>query len=142
MPKWFMLHRAHAVGHDMSEAKTQIGFLLFPRLTQLDMTGPFEVFARLPNSAVHLTWKTLDPITSDGGMRLVPTITFGSCPALDLLCVRGGPGVNVLLEDGEVLEFLRQEGSRAAASPPRVRQPRAPAEPVRPAGVRSASRAR
>ena len=97
----------------MSEAKTQIGFLLFPRLTQLDLTGPFEAFARLPNSAVYLIWKTLDPITSDGGLTLVPTVTFGSCPALDVLCVPGGPGVNDLLEDDEVLEFLRQEGSRA-----------------------------
>jgi cyclohexyl-isocyanide hydratase len=97
----------------MPDVKTHIGFLLFPQLTQLDLTGPFEVFARLPNSAVHLVWKTLDPVESDTGLRLLPTDTFEACPALDVLCVPGGPGVNDLLEDDRVLEFLRRHGSRA-----------------------------
>jgi cyclohexyl-isocyanide hydratase len=97
----------------MSDTKTQIGFLLFPRLTQLDLTGPFEVLTRLPDSAVHLIWKTLDPVSSDVGLRLLPTVTFGSCPALDVLCVPGGPGTNDLLGDDEVLGFLRQQGGQA-----------------------------
>ena len=97
----------------MTEAKTRIGFLLFPSLTQLDLTGPFEPFARLPNTAVHLVWKTLDPITSDVGLRLLPTDTFDSCPPLDVLCVPGGPGVNDLMADDEVLAFLRRQGEHA-----------------------------
>jgi len=41
-----------------------IGMLIFPRLTQLDMTGPYEVLARLPNTKVHLVSHTLEPITT------------------------------------------------------------------------------
>ena len=94
-------------------ARTQIGFLLFPRLTQLDMTGPFEVFARLPDTDVHLAWKTTDPVTSDVGLRILPTTDLAGCPPLDVLCVPGGPGVNALLDDGEVLAFLARQGAAA-----------------------------
>ena len=61
----------------MSESpRHQIGLILFPRLTQLDLTGPFEVLARLPNADVHLIWKTLDPVVSDVGLKILPTKTF------------------------------------------------------------------
>ena len=49
----------------------QIGLLLFPNPTQLDLTGPYEVFTKLPDTDVHLLWKTLDPVTAGGGMRLL-----------------------------------------------------------------------
>jgi cyclohexyl-isocyanide hydratase len=91
----------------------EIGLLLFPRLTQLDLTGPFEAFARIPDAKVHLVWKTLEPIKSDVGLQILPTDTFGSCPRLDVICVPGGPGINVLLEDDEVLDFLRRQGAEA-----------------------------
>lgn len=93
--------------------RLQIGFLLFPRLTQLDMTGPFEVFARLPNADIHIAWKTTDRVVSDVGLALLPTVTFKDCPPLDLICVPGGPGVNPLLEDAEVLEFVMRQGEQA-----------------------------
>lgn len=79
--------------------RLQIGLLLFPRLTQLNMTGPFEVFARLPDADVHIAWKTTDPVISDVGLGLMPTVTLNDCPQLDLICVPGGPCVNSLLED-------------------------------------------
>ena len=89
------------------------GLLLFPDLTQLDMTGPYEVFAKFPDSRVHLVWKTLDPVTAAGGMRLLPSTTFADCPQLDLVCVPGGAGMNALLNDGEVLDFLRRQAAGA-----------------------------
>jgi len=52
------------------------GFLVFPGITQLDMTGPHEVFARMPGAEIHLVWKTLDAVTAQSGMRLVPTTTL------------------------------------------------------------------
>lgn len=97
----------------MADAPLQIGLLLFPRLTQLDMTGPFEVFARLPNTKVHLIWKTREPVTSDVGLQILPTTTLAECPDLDVVCVPGGPGMNALLEDEEVLAFLRRQGAQA-----------------------------
>lgn len=92
---------------------THIGLLIFPEMTQLDMTGPYEVFIKIPDAKVHLIWKDLAPVTADGGMRILPTTTYGACPPLDILCVPGGFGVNALLTDSETLDFVRTQ-SRAA----------------------------
>jgi cyclohexyl-isocyanide hydratase len=94
-------------------ARHQIGLILFPRLTQLDLTGPFEVLARLPNADVHLIWKDLQPVVSDVGLKILPTTTFADCPKLDVICIPGGPGMNELLEDDEVLAFVREQGADA-----------------------------
>ena len=91
----------------------RIGLLLFPRMTQLDLTGPFEVFARLPDAQVLLLWKTLEPIEADSGLRLLPYATLRDCPPLDVVCVPGGPGVNALMEDPEILDWLRRQAEHA-----------------------------
>ncbi|HYF07214.1 MAG TPA: DJ-1/PfpI family protein [Acetobacteraceae bacterium] len=91
----------------------RIGLLLFPRLTQLDMTGPFEVFSRVPGAKVHLVWKTRDAVRSDTGLAMLPDTAFAECPQLDVLCVPGGPGVAALMEDEEVLAFLRAQAAGA-----------------------------
>lgn len=97
----------------MSNSTLQIGLLLFPRLTQLDLTGPYEVFARLPDAKVHLVWKDFDPVISDVGLPILPTATFETSPNLDVICVPGGPGVNELLDDDVVLRFVRRQGEQA-----------------------------
>jgi len=94
-------------------ASTSIGLLLFPALTQLDLTGPFEVFARAPDTKVHLIWKNLELVVSDRGMAIQPTTTFDTCPALDIICVPGGPGQINLMEDEEVLSFIRAQSKQA-----------------------------
>ena len=86
-----------------------IGFLLFPRLTQLDFTGPFEVLSRLPGAAVKMLWKHAGPVRSDTGLTMLADTALADCPQLDLLCVPGGPGVAPLMEDEEVLGFLRAQ---------------------------------
>ena len=91
----------------------EIGLLIFPDITQLDMTGPYEVFIKFPNARVHLIWKTHDPITAAGGMRILPTTTFADCPPLDVVCVPGGAGMNPLLTDAETLAFLRRQAENA-----------------------------
>jgi cyclohexyl-isocyanide hydratase len=93
--------------------RVQIGLLIFPRMTQLDMTGPFEVFARVPNAAVHLIWKRIEPVVSDTGLTVLPTVTCGDCPQLDVICVPGGPGQIDLMEDREIIDFVRRQGERA-----------------------------
>src|SRR3954451_6995953 len=90
-----------------------IGMLIFPRLTQLDMTGPYEVLARLPNTKVHLVAHTMAPVKTDRGMEIVPTITLDNCPQLDLVMVPGGPGQQDLMEDQAVIEFLQQQARGA-----------------------------
>jgi cyclohexyl-isocyanide hydratase len=91
----------------------QIGLLVFPRMTQLDMTGPYEVFARIPDAQVHLVWKGKEPVVSDRGLAIVPTTTLADCPPLDVICVPGGPGQIDLMEDEEVIAFLRRQGEQA-----------------------------
>ena len=91
----------------------EIGILVFPGVQQLDLTGPYEVFASLPGAKVHLVWKDRSAITSATGLVLGPTMTFGECPALDVLCVPGGGGINALLQDAVVLDFLRAQAKRA-----------------------------
>jgi cyclohexyl-isocyanide hydratase len=90
-----------------------IGMLIFPRLTQLDMTGPYEVLARLPDTKVELVARTLDPVTTDRGMQIVPTVTYDSCPPLDVVMVPGGPGQQDLMEDEAALSFLRKQAATA-----------------------------
>jgi cyclohexyl-isocyanide hydratase len=80
---------------------------------QLDLTGPYEVFASVPGATVHLIWKDRSVITSATGLTLNPTVTFGECPDLDVLCIPGGGGVNALMQDAAVLDFVRAKAARA-----------------------------
>jgi cyclohexyl-isocyanide hydratase len=91
----------------------RIGMLIFPRLTQLDMTGPYEVLARLPDTKVELVARTLAPVTTDRGMQIVPTTTYADCPQLDVVMVPGGPGQQDLMEDEEALSFLCKQAAGA-----------------------------
>ena len=91
----------------------RIGLLAFPAMTQLDLTGPLQVFASLPGAEVHVIWKTLDPIQTQGGLRLIPDTTMADCPKLDVICVPGGTGVLDLMDDPEVLGFLRAQAAEA-----------------------------
>ena len=91
----------------------QIGLLIFPRMTQLDMTGPFEVFARIPDVKVHLIWKRIEPVTSDSGMAILPTVTLDDCPPLDVICIPGGPVQVDLMDDEAIISFVRRQGSQA-----------------------------
>src|SRR5262245_9452998 len=91
----------------------EIGLLIFPRMTQLDMTGPYEVFARIPDAKVHLLWKSREPVVSDRGLAILPTTTLADCPRLDVICVPGGPGQIDLMEDREIIDFVRRQGERA-----------------------------
>ena len=91
-----------------------IGFVIFPDLTQLDFTGPLQVLSRLPQSATHTVAKSAAPVPSDCGLGLVPTHTFANCPPLDLICIPGGSeGVAGIINDRETIEFVRHKASAA-----------------------------
>ena len=91
-----------------------VGFVIFPDLTQLDFTGPQQVLGRLPDSAMHIVAKSLDPVPSDSGLSLMPTHTFESCPHLDLICIPGGNvGVVQAMGDHETIEFVQRQASTA-----------------------------
>ena len=91
-----------------------VGFVIFPDLTQLDFTGPLQILARLPQSTTHIVAKSEAPVPSDCGLSLVPTRTFANCPALDLICIPGGvSGVIGAIGDRETVAFVRQQASNA-----------------------------
>jgi cyclohexyl-isocyanide hydratase len=91
-----------------------VGFVIFPELTQLDFTGPQQVLARLPQSAMHIIAKSASSVPSDSGLSLVPTHTFENCPRLDLICVPGGStGVVQAMGDRETIEFIRRQSTSA-----------------------------
>jgi cyclohexyl-isocyanide hydratase len=91
-----------------------VGFVIFPDLTQLDFTGPQQVLARLPDSAMHIVAKTLDPVPSDSGLSLMPTHTFADSPPLDLICVPGGfRGVINAMADRDLIAFVQQQARTA-----------------------------
>lgn len=95
-------------------APLSFGFLVFPDIQQLDLTGPYEIVSVLDRpKQVHLIWRDRAPVRSTTGIVFTPTATFAECPPLDVICVPGGVGVNPLLRDAEVLDFLRRQGETA-----------------------------
>jgi cyclohexyl-isocyanide hydratase len=92
---------------------THVGMLLYPGLTQLDLTGPFEILHRVPDTEVHLVWKTVGPVVADSKLGLASDTSFDGCPPLDVVFAPGGSGQAALMQDGEVLSFLAAHGKRA-----------------------------
>ncbi len=91
----------------------QIGLVIFPKVTQLDFTGPLQVFSRVPGAKVHLIWKRIEPVVSDTVLTLTPTTTFADCPQLDVICVPGGVGTDDMVNDAEMLDFVRRQAKGA-----------------------------
>jgi len=98
----------------MTVSPLTAGLLVFPELTQLDLTGPYEVFSRAPGVRVVLVGTRPGPIRSEWGLTLGTDCTLDEAPPLDLLCVPGGPGVNPLLEDDAVLDSVARRGAAAS----------------------------
>jgi cyclohexyl-isocyanide hydratase len=91
----------------------QIGLVIFPKVTQLDFTGPLQVFSSVPGAKVHLIWKRIEPVATDSVMMLTPTVSFADCPQLDVICVPGGGGTDDMIDDEEMLDFLRRQANGA-----------------------------
>ncbi|HEY1186260.1 MAG TPA: DJ-1/PfpI family protein [Gemmata sp.] len=92
----------------------RVGILVFPRMDQIDLTGPFAVLSRLPNATVKLLGKATDPIRDYRGLGLIPDAKLADAGALDLLVVPGGPGQEDLMDDEAVLSFLAKRAEGAA----------------------------
>ncbi|MDZ8109253.1 MAG: DJ-1/PfpI family protein [Nostoc sp. DedQUE12a] len=90
-----------------------VGLVIYPGMTTLDIVGPQTVFNALPGIKLHRIWKALEPIEADDGMVVVPDTTFADCPPLDVLCIGGGLKQMAVVEDPEVLEFLKKQGNTA-----------------------------
>jgi cyclohexyl-isocyanide hydratase len=90
-----------------------VAFLLFPNVTQLDLTGPAQVLSRLGRAKLDLVWKSREPVPTDAGFAIVPTATFDELDAADILCVPGGIGVTDVMEDEAAMAWVRRIGRSA-----------------------------
>lgn len=90
-----------------------VGMVCYPRLTQLDMTGPYEVLARMPDAKVHILWKDTAPVKTETGFCIVPDLKLCDSPPLDVVVVPGGLGQQDLMQDNEVLSFLKVQAATA-----------------------------
>src|SRR6266567_5384858 len=91
----------------------QVGMLCYPGLTQLDLTGPYEVLSRMQDTHVYILWKDTGPVKTDGGFCIVPDLRLRDAPRLDVLVVPGGLGQQDLMEDDEILDFLKLQAGTA-----------------------------
>lgn len=90
------------------EGPLSIGSLVFPRMDQIDFTGPFEVFARIPDASVHIIAKTTDPVHDVKGLTLTPTMSISEPPEFDVLAVAGGLGQQALMDDEEITSVIKR----------------------------------
>lgn len=97
----------------MSSPRPTVVCLLFPNITQLDLTGPAQVFAATEAFDVEFAAASTDPVTTDGGWAIVPTTSLADAPQADVLLIPGGAGVDPLLGDAAVLDFVRAQATDA-----------------------------
>lgn len=90
-----------------------VAFLVFPNVTQLDLTGPAQVLSRLGNTTLNLVWKDKAPVPTDAGFPLLPTATFEEIDQVDILCVPGGLGTMEIMQDQAVLAWLQKVAAKA-----------------------------
>ncbi len=91
----------------------RLAFLLFPNVTQLDLTGPAQILSRLGNATLDLVWATRDPVMTDAGFAILPTATFADVPAADVLCIPGGIGVTDVMADDAAMDWVARVGGQA-----------------------------
>lgn len=90
-----------------------IGSLVFEGLDQIDLTGPFEVLSRIPNSTYKIYGKTLEGVRDLRGLKLAADALLKDAPQLDVLHVPGGYGQEALMEDEEVISWVKKQAAGA-----------------------------
>jgi transcriptional regulator GlxA family with amidase domain len=107
--------------------RLRVGILLFDGVEVLDFAGPFEVFSRTRLSPgvesrrsdesapfeVFTVAARTGPVTTTGGLRVLPHFDFAGAPRADILVIPGGFGTRALLEDRPILDWIRHRASEA-----------------------------
>lgn len=91
----------------------KIGFVIFPHVTALDFTGPAQVFSQLPHCEIFLIAKNHEPVATDAGFSVNPTVSIQHAPQMDVLCIPGGLGQKVVSDDSAFMQFIQQQGEKA-----------------------------
>eukprot|EP01091_Cochliopodium_minus_P016718 TRINITY_DN6343_c0_g1_i2.p1 TRINITY_DN6343_c0_g1~~TRINITY_DN6343_c0_g1_i2.p1 ORF type:complete len:229 (+),score=56.05 TRINITY_DN6343_c0_g1_i2:172-858(+) len=90
------------------EISLEVGMLLYTNLTQLDLTGPYEIFSRMPNTKIHLISINMDPVKTEHGLCILPTKTIDEMTKLDVILVPGGPGIMDALKNEKITNFVKR----------------------------------
>jgi putative intracellular protease/amidase len=112
-------HKMPDLGPEMAKVPWMgnevIAMLVYPGMTVMDLIGPHCMFGALMGAKIHIVAKTLDPVTSDAGLTIVPDTTFDTCPKdLTVLFTPGGTdGTLAAASDPDTLAFMADRGSRA-----------------------------
>jgi cyclohexyl-isocyanide hydratase len=91
----------------------RIVFILYPRLTQLDFTGPYEVLSRLPGTEVIVASKEGGELASETGLHFSRLTRLADIPSADLICIPGGPGQTEAMMDGAFMAEVKRLGAGA-----------------------------
>ena len=86
---------------------------IFDNVTQLDFTGPAQMFAKVPDIDLCIASKNATPVKTDSGFSVAAPYTFADCPAADLICVPGGGGVMDAIQDPYFLSFVERQAQQA-----------------------------
>jgi putative intracellular protease/amidase len=86
----------------------QIAFLLFEGITALDAVGPYEVLSRLHGAEVKFVGIEAGPKTTETrSLTLVADYSIADVPEPEILVIPGGFGTRTLLDNEEVLDWIR-----------------------------------
>jgi cyclohexyl-isocyanide hydratase len=88
-----------------------IGFLLYPRITSLDLVGPHEILSRVGTPIV--VGEYITEFISDNQLVMKPNTDFENCPDLDVFVIPGGVGVDEAIKNEKLLNFVRTKGERS-----------------------------
>jgi transcriptional regulator GlxA family with amidase domain len=86
----------------------QIAIVVYDRFTALDAVGPYEILCRTPGAETVFVAKEAGPVRTDNGaLALIADKALPDVPNPDIVVVAGGPGQSALMEDEELLGWLR-----------------------------------
>ena len=92
----------------------EIAMLIYDELAALDAVGPYEVMRNVPGWDLRFVAKERGTVRDENGaLGLVADHNLAEVTQPDLVLVPGGAGSRPLLEDEEVLEWLREVDRRS-----------------------------
>lgn len=90
-----------------------VNMVLIENMVQLDLTGPYEVLARVPGWTVELVAVSRNPVRTDRGLTIVPTVTRDLAAKPNLFVLPGGAGIDDAMADPEWVRFTRDQAEAA-----------------------------
>jgi cyclohexyl-isocyanide hydratase len=88
----------------------RIVFILYPRLTQLDFTGPYEVLARMPGAETVIASKEGGTLVSEMGLAFTNLARLADIDRADMIMIPGGPGQTEAMQDPAFMAEVKRLG--------------------------------